>query len=265
MTPHLYLIECLTNLHVGSGETNYNIIDNEVERDPVLANVPIIPASGVKGALLEHCRDVVRVDEAVWHYVFGWHDKKANQTEAGAYKFFTANLLARPLRVSQGTRSYILATTYEILEQLKRLTCAVGISGYENLRDDIDTALKIPCTDKAVLAVEGRGTVYMESDTALQALLPENDYCVVESFRDFALPVLARNKLEDGISRNLWYEEVVPHKSIFYMLILQPDFEGQKQREYFDLFDNAITQKSPVQFGGNASIGCGFTRVTKVV
>ena len=30
-----YKIDCLTNLHVGSGEVNYNIIDNEVEKDAV--------------------------------------------------------------------------------------------------------------------------------------------------------------------------------------------------------------------------------------
>ena len=48
-----FKMECLTNLHVGSGENNYNIVDKEVEKDPVL-QVPTIHASGVKGALREH-------------------------------------------------------------------------------------------------------------------------------------------------------------------------------------------------------------------
>lgn len=28
-------LECMTNMHVGNGDVNYNIIDNEVEKDPV--------------------------------------------------------------------------------------------------------------------------------------------------------------------------------------------------------------------------------------
>ena len=36
-----------------------------------------------------------------------------------------------------------------------------------------------------------------------------------EDFDKLSLPVMARNHLENGISDNLWYEEVVPYKSIF--------------------------------------------------
>ena len=49
-----YKIDCITNLHVGSGDLNYNIVDNEVERDAV-TGYPVIHASGLKGALREHC------------------------------------------------------------------------------------------------------------------------------------------------------------------------------------------------------------------
>ena len=28
-------LECITNMHVGNGDVNYNIIDNEVEKDPI--------------------------------------------------------------------------------------------------------------------------------------------------------------------------------------------------------------------------------------
>ena len=39
---HVFKIRCLTNLHVGSGDINYNIVDKEVEKDPV-TGVPVIP------------------------------------------------------------------------------------------------------------------------------------------------------------------------------------------------------------------------------
>lgn len=47
-------LSCLTNLHVGSGEANFNIVDREVETDPV-TGLPIIHASGLKGALRDDC------------------------------------------------------------------------------------------------------------------------------------------------------------------------------------------------------------------
>ena len=36
----VYILETITNLHVGNGDINYNIIDNEVEKD--LNGYPII-------------------------------------------------------------------------------------------------------------------------------------------------------------------------------------------------------------------------------
>ena len=71
--------------------------------------------------------------------------------------------------------------------------------------------------------------------------------------RDFDLPIIARNTLDDdGKSQNLWYEEVVPHKSIFYFAIMTPDD------------DIADLDGKIVQFGGSASIGQGFTLLTQV-
>lgn len=55
MSAKLYRLTCLTNLHMGSGEANYEVIDLEVERDPVLGE-PTMNASGVKGALRDFCK-----------------------------------------------------------------------------------------------------------------------------------------------------------------------------------------------------------------
>lgn len=52
MIAKLFKVECITNLHVGNGDVNYNIIDNEVEKDPV-TNCPTMNASGIKGAIRE--------------------------------------------------------------------------------------------------------------------------------------------------------------------------------------------------------------------
>ena len=72
----------------------------------------------------------------------------------------------------------------------------------------------------------------------------------MKDFNDYDLPVMARNYLEKGISKNLWYEEFVPHGSVFYFsVICHDDVENLE-------FSNVV------QFGGNASIGCGFTKIT---
>ena len=103
-------LECITNMHVGNGEVNYNIIDNEVERDPV-TNYPTINASGVKGALREYfaIHKPELVDEA-----FG---KDGKESTPGKLKVLGADMLYMPLRASLGKEPYYLVTTDEILER----------------------------------------------------------------------------------------------------------------------------------------------------
>ena len=43
MNAYIVQLQCITNMHVGNGDVNYNIIDNEVEKDPV-TNYPVINA-----------------------------------------------------------------------------------------------------------------------------------------------------------------------------------------------------------------------------
>ena len=53
MKAELMKISCLTNLHVGSGDIKFEIIDGQVEKDRITNNL-VIFASGVKGALREY-------------------------------------------------------------------------------------------------------------------------------------------------------------------------------------------------------------------
>ena len=67
MKTDLYLINTLTSLHVGSGDINFDIIDNQVQKDEISKN-PIIHSSSLKGALREHFES--RGDSFV-NYIFG--------------------------------------------------------------------------------------------------------------------------------------------------------------------------------------------------
>ena len=70
MPVQAYFIQCITNLHVGSGDANYGIVDKLVQRDTVY-NYPTIHASSLKGALREHFENLWVKDPAKVNEIFG--------------------------------------------------------------------------------------------------------------------------------------------------------------------------------------------------
>ena len=71
-------------------------------------------------------------------------------------------------------------------------------------------------------------------------------------------PFLSRNHLEDGVSQNLWYEEVVPREALFGFVILAP--EGDSLLEKF----NQLVKENIIQIGANATIGYGLCHFQKI-
>ncbi|MBQ3970206.1 MAG: CRISPR-associated protein Cmr4 [Clostridia bacterium] len=225
-------LECITNMHVGNGEVNYNIIDNEVERDPV-TNYPTINASGVKGALREYfaIHKPELVDEA-----FG---KDGKESTPGKLKVLGADMLYMPLRASLGKEPYYLVTTDEILERF-------ALFNKTFLRKDVTYTSK-----------EENGAAAEGISLKKYVMLDEKKVYIVgdDELRHISLPVLARNKLDNGRSTNLWYEEVVPHESVFSFVVLSDNEELLKS--FADVIRGRV-----VQFGGNASIGYGLCKVS---
>ena len=267
MKSKFYFVKCLTNLHMGSGDINFNVVDNEVQRDPV-TGYPTMFSSGIKGALREHFESnhsELTVD------IFGsaLDKKKSDESQPGNLRFLTANMLLLPVRASAGSKLYYLVTTKTILrdfatmyetvngrkvefaEALQKLEAnkayaagsmhTAGIDGIEYSGAD---RLK-PIPDAIVKFFK---TV---ADTDKLLIVPDQDA------RTLSLPVSARNQLDNGISKNLWYEEVVPHESVFYLAVLSNGTEtGDKA---LDSFDKAVKTDRLFQFGGNATIGYGLT------
>lgn len=241
MSSIIVKLECITNLHVGNGEVNYNIIDNEVEKDPV-TGFPTINASGLKGALREFFSKNKGKDwnqEAV-DRLFG---KGANEDgKPGSLKIMQADMLARPARASAGDKAYYLLTTDTMLEvynekvelfinETKKLT--------ESKPEEKDKKAEAEgITLNRKIAFDGKD-LYLVSERDMNSI---------------DLPVMARNKLENGKSVNLWYEEVVPHGSIFTFAVISDQDSLEKLKKGID--------GKVVQFGGNASIGYGFCKVT---
>ncbi len=238
MNAKLYKIKCLTNMHVGNGDVNFNIIDNEVERDPI-TGYPTINASGVKGALRKHFEECNRSADEIGT-IFGKANTKDTDMCAGNVKFFCANMLAVPMRVSKGNSPYVLVTTSTAIEQLKTLCGALGVA-----MGEIETA--------------STASVYAEDIECTQKvnIFGEDMYIMDgESFKKVPLPVMARNCLQPE-NPNLWYEEIVPHETVMYFFAVSAD-------DTVDTFNGVLKNNGVVQFGGNASIGYGVCKVEEI-
>lgn len=242
MTAFLYKMTCLTNLHVGNGDVNYSIIDNEVELDYVLKE-PIIPSSGVKGALLSFAKEC-KLDKQLIKTVFG-----DENDERGTYKFLSANLLSRPVRVSEGNKSFANTTSYELIERFNSL-CDNFLVKMPKIIISSDDRI----STEGIVRIEGAPVKRTEMPESIRKLIPKPIAVIPNAdLNEISLPVVARNNL--GEKRNLWYEQYVPYNSIFYMIIITPDD--------VNLLDGSINNKI-VQFGGNASIGYGLMKIEQI-
>lgn len=254
MSAKLYRLTCLTNLHMGSGEVNYSVIDLEVERDPVLGE-PTMNASGVKGALRDFCK--TKAGEAGKDDVFAVFGSEGSGDQQGSCHFFSGDLLARPVRVSEGSKAYALATTPDLVGHVLGKLHAFGLRTSFRVED------LPPLPEDAVVSpadhqeIEGK-TVQQGDCPALTELLGTDNWVLMSAkqLEGIELPVMAHNVLENGISKNLWYEQVVPHESVFLLLVNTP--EGDTRLDRF------LGQEAVVQFGAGATTGNGFTKMTKL-
>lgn len=225
MKARIYLVECLTNLHVGNGEVNFNIVDNEVERD-IITNYPTIYSSGVKGALRAFFQSEGQTEETIRSLFGDENDMK------GEVKFLDAKLLAQPVP-NDGSHQEI-DSPYRLVSPKQALKdFGYSLATYLNYNKDKMVS--------SVQQIRERKGITVISE---------------EEYASYSLPVLARNRLENGRSVNLWYEEVVPYKSLFYLPIcVQGDDDF-----YLELFHEVVADKI-IQIGANASIGYGLCRL----
>jgi len=253
-----FTIKTLTNMHVGGGDADFGVVDNLVQRDPVTKH-PTIYSSSLKGALREYFNG-----ENYRDYIFGVEAKKENdrKTEPGHYRFFAASLLAIPVR--SNAKPFFMATTpsvlMEFINTMKTFSVAIdGMEVFEKLSKIGTQGGKALIHENLTAKIEDWDAVRNENIPASSPILGENIALLSEDdFKELTaqLPVIARNHLENGKSTNLWYEEIVPRESRFYFIV---GYGEQYQAE----FESKI-QEGLVQIGSNASIGYGFTKITKI-
>ena len=220
---YLWQITAKTNLHVGNEDsTSYGIIDKAVQRD-ALTGLPCINASSLKGAINEFCCSEVAEGKSrmsVEHRkrIFG-SDKKGDKNDftKGQAVFYDAQILFLPVQDEEKLYKYI--SSQEVLDilqdRLSLFSIKVGKDKF-NLNRELTK-------------------------------LENKDFSI--ACNDQNLPIIARNILENGISKNLWYEQVVPAETVFYAIIQE---EG-------DTLYKAINGKI-IQIGANATIGYGYCK-----
>lgn len=232
-------MDCITNMHVGNGEVNYNIIDNEVEKDPV-TGYPTINSSGVKGALREYFKQRPELKEDV-NDMFG--DDTPGKSTQGKIKVLGADMISLAVRASAGEKAFYNVTTNTmagiVLDKISSLNIQVDKKKLCDKKQEEES-----------VAVDG---IELKKSSMINGLYEVED----EKFRLLALPVLARNKLDNGKSKNLWYEEVVPHHSQFAFAVMAEEADDNLLQKFKAGVDNQI-----IQFGGNASIGYGLCKIS---
>ena len=267
--PNLYILTNLTNMHVGSGKNSYGIIDNLIQRD-VLSSLPTIQSSSLKGALREFFSYSFgdRKDDRI-KYIFGSDAKEDREKpQAGNYVFMSANLLSLPVR--SNVQAFFRATCpliiNQFLEELKAL--GVTIPEEEVLRQfmaliDGKDALHFENFSTEVI-LEELDIIASKSEFAQlsrlfdlfgEKLVLLSDEKFMELVQDENLPIIARNYLENGVSQNLWYEQILPRQCHFSFLVLSPLPDDNSLGD----FSTTLTSNT-FQIGANASIGYGLCK-----
>jgi len=260
MEINAYLIQCITNLHVGSGDANYGIIDKLVQRDTVY-NYPTIHASSLKGALREQFEKLWGENDTKIIDIFGKKSKDDDDAESGNCNFLNADLVALPVRCSH--KQFALTFSHKSIDFINEKSNL--ITGKELLNK--------PGNENILYTNDNiQGSIYLEDENITRASHESILKATVNNFNSFDnqfavvadkihdnftkdLPVIARNKL--GKDKNLWYEEVVPHQSVFLTFILSNSTN-------YSEFENELL-KGFVQIGANSSVGYGLCKFYKII
>ena len=264
---NLYLIDCRSNMHVGSGDSNYGVIDKQIQRD-VTDKLPCIYASSLKGAFREFFEEKLK-NKTLADTIFGEGENKSSRgVTKGSHIFDQAMLFSLPVR--SNLRPFFNATAPMVAEKLlerirlsnKQTTnqFVLALTELKNIEVSKGTPLAVNFEPEN-LQLEEYETV-IKTDKQLsglcnylgQSFVIVSDADFIEITDDYHLPVIARNKLDNGESKNLWYEQVLPRETKLTFFV---DYA-------IDNSFHANVNNSQLQIGGGSTIGYGYTKIMNI-
>jgi CRISPR-associated protein Cmr4 len=289
-----------TPLHAGSG-TSLGVVDLPIQREKH-TGFPMVQASGVKGAIRAHARDVLgdaAKDEI--NTVFGPDDSAGEY--ASALALTDARLLLFPVRSLAGVFAWTTCPT--MLNRLRRELTVAGGPELPTVPQPRDDHALVP--RQAGVVIDQSSVVLEEFTFAAQPeqsvtdlgawmanhVLPDTGEYIFwaeqvqqnlvvlpdDAFRDFvqlSTDVVARIRIDPdkgtAAAGGLWYEECLPPESVLWTLAMATDPRSrnggstmQTAAHVLDFMtDRLFGQVSRMQFGGDETIGRGLVNVTSL-
>ena len=282
-----YFIHALSPLHPGVGQ-GVGSVDLPVAREKA-TGIPYLPGSSIKGVLRDLARQ--KWNDAKVSAIFGPDTEHAHE-HAGAVYFGDAKLLLLPVRSYKGLFAY--ATSPFILERFKRESELAGLSGLPSLPLAPGSITEARTTGDALVH---SGRVYLEDldfsaepsgelkdweDWLSQRLGEEVPLTgrllylhddAMGFLLETALEVVTRIRIDESTKTvaqgALWFEENIPTESILYGVLAASSPWSTSPPE--DLSGAAEVLSSikeltghTLQFGGNATVGRGLSRMILV-
>ncbi len=285
----MLFLYALTSAHPGTGQA-LGAVDLPVQREAHTA-LPVIQASGIKGAWRDHAGAVLGRDDPLLEVAFGPPTDRAHE-HAGALAFTDARLLAFPARSALGLIAWVTSPfAWGRLTRDARLLGlapppapagldgAAAASGAACVRDETivleSYALRAGISDAARACADWlveQGCV----DAAVEELFAERLVFVQDDvLRDLTIhgaEVVARIALDpdtrttSGPRGNLWYEELIPAETLFYLLALASEAISAGGASSASEVLEVVLQDDGewIQLGGEATVGRGLFRVRAV-
>lgn len=284
METKLLFIQALSSLQPGTGQ-GVGVIDQPVSREKA-TGLPYLPGSTIKGVLRDcwEQEDIPDLEE-----VFG-QTTSTVEPYAGSVSLMDGRLLLLPVRSLAGVFAWV--TSPFILNRfirdckmgrIKGLPIAVPVPTNNNVMLTQTSVLKIAQDIYKViledLQIDVSGAdpqVDTWADWLAKAIQPndpewQDDFkkrlCIVSDdvlsyFSETGTEVTPRIRIDDetktASGQALWYEESLPAETILISLVVAKQVKASTDTVFNGLFQIV---KTPVQFGGGATVGKGLCKL----
>jgi len=295
-TKKIAFYHCHTPLHIGSG-TTLDVIDLPIQRE-THTDFPVMPSTSIKGVIRaeyglekvfkdienfkeepkEECKEnsnkncyELDDEECKFFCLFGYGDRE------GDIIFTDGKILLFPVKSVKGVFAWITCPlvlerferdteiNLNLSDEIKKLDDNQAIAG-KDIKIDNYLVLEELSFDASNSKNSILETIHNLLSKNLKEEIPKEKIAIVSNdrFRYFVknhTEVNARIRIDQATgtagSGALWYEELIPAETVFYNLILS---RTDNERN-LNSISGFINEKKIFQFGGDETLGRGFTKV----
>ena len=282
-----FLLTTISKMHVGDDTDRHaeGIIDKLIQRDHA-TDLPYIASKSFRGALKERLKTLFDNPDYI-KIIFGEESSKGRQGQIVFDDVFLASMPVRSDKVP-----YFNVSSVRILEHLKeryenyQFGNAANFGAFISpISKEIKNKKAIAKTESAILENKLLTTSVTGIDFAKIKQFYDSDFCLVNHDHNNAellklgyeidlmkvltddnhLPIESHNFLVNGESKNLWYEQILLPKTLFYFFISYNDKIKGLKEVYEALETQLLKIQTPhFQIGSDASLGYGYVKIEKL-